>query len=144
MARRRLIVLAEAARLLDVGMVGLPPEVARRSRALTAEEEDQYCLHPLRSLEIARDTGLAYEVLNGIMHHHERMDGCGYPFGLAGHEIPEFARILAIVDAFGQMTQPWPPRQGISATDALAELRSVSGTCFDPLFVAALADATNP
>lgn len=55
----------------------------------------------------------------------------------------EFARILAMADAFGQMTQPWPPRPAISATDALAELRSASGTHFDPLFVAALADAIN-
>lgn len=63
--------------------------------------------------------------------------------GLAGHEIPEFARILAIADAFGQMTQPWLPRPAISATEALAELQSASGTHFDPLFVAALAYAIN-
>jgi len=61
--------------------------------------------------------------------------------GLAGHEIPEFARILAVADAFGQMTQPRLPRPAISAAEALAELQSASGTHFDPLLVAALGDA---
>ncbi len=139
--RGRLAALREAARLLDVGLAGLPLEVARRSRELTAEEEGEFRLHPLRSLEIAREANLPYEALNGIMHHHERIDGRGYPMGLAGHEIPEFARIVAIADAFGQMTQPWLPRPAISATEALAELKSASGTHFDPLFVAALAYA---
>jgi HD-GYP domain-containing protein (c-di-GMP phosphodiesterase class II) len=143
MGRRRLIALGEAARLLDLGMAGLPPEVVRRSRALTAEEEDDFRLHPLRSLEIAREADVPYEALNGIIHHHERMDGLGYPMGLAGGEIPEFARILAIADTFGRLTRPWPPQQALSAADALAELQSASGSCFDPLFVVALADAIN-
>jgi HD-GYP domain-containing protein (c-di-GMP phosphodiesterase class II) len=141
--RGRLGALREAARLLDVGMAGLPLEVARRSRELTAEEEDEFRLHPLRSLEIVREADMPFEALNGIMHHHERMDGRGYPMGLAGHEIPEFARILAVADDFGQMMQPWLPRPVISAGDALAELRSASGTHFDPIIVAALADAIN-
>jgi hypothetical protein len=62
MGRRRLIALGEAARLLDLGMEGLPSEVVRRSRALTAEEEeDDFRLHPLRSLETARDADVPYE-----------------------------------------------------------------------------------
>jgi response regulator RpfG family c-di-GMP phosphodiesterase len=63
--RSRLGALREAARLLDVGQAGLPLEVARRSRELTAEEEDEFRLHPLRSLEIAGEANLPYEALTG-------------------------------------------------------------------------------
>jgi HD-GYP domain-containing protein (c-di-GMP phosphodiesterase class II) len=143
MGRRRLGALAEAARLLDIGMAGLPLAVARRSRPLTADEEGDYRQHPLRSLQVVRDVGLPYEALNGILHHHERIDGRGFPMGLAGHEIPEFGRILAIADAFGRMTQPGSGRPGISAADALTELQGASGSHFDPLLVTAFTSAAS-
>jgi HD-GYP domain-containing protein (c-di-GMP phosphodiesterase class II) len=110
---------------------------------LTADEEGDYRQHPLRSLQVVRDVGLPYEALNGILHHHERIDGRGYPMGLAGHEIPEFGRILAIADAFGRMTQPGSCRQGISAADALTELQGASGSHFDPLLVTAFTSAAS-
>src|SRR5271166_4874447 len=83
-------------------------------------------LHPMRGLDLARNIPATFEQLNRIMHHHERYNGLGYPMGLTGHEIPEFARILAIADSFGQMTQPRLPRPAISAAEALAELQSAS------------------
>jgi HD-GYP domain-containing protein (c-di-GMP phosphodiesterase class II) len=142
MGRWRLGALAEAARLLDIGMAGLPLAVARRSRPLTADEEAEYRRHPLRSLQIVQGVGLSHEALTGILHHHERIDGRGYPMGLAGQEIPEFARILAVADAFGRMTQPGFSRPGIAAADALAELQTASGSHFDPLLVTAFVGAS--
>jgi HD-GYP domain-containing protein (c-di-GMP phosphodiesterase class II) len=110
--------------------------VARRSSPLTADEEEQYQLHPLRCLDLARDCGMmTFEQLNGIMHHHERHDGSGYPMMLAGAEIPEFARVLAIADAYDCMTRGTDGKAIMSVGDALNELRALTGTHLDPVLV---------
>jgi len=69
------------------------------------------------------------------MHHHERMDGKGYPMGLAGDEIPEFARVIAVADAFDSMTSTRSYRGARSVEAAVAELRKCSGMQFDPMLV---------
>jgi HD-GYP domain-containing protein (c-di-GMP phosphodiesterase class II) len=75
------------------------------------------------------------------MHHHERIDGRGYPMGLAGDEIPEFARVLAVADAFDSMTSNRSYRGARPVEEAVAELRKWSGTQFDPAFVDAFVAA---
>ena len=82
------------------------------------------------------------EALSGIMHHHERMDGCGYPMGLAGEEIPEFARIIAVADAFDSMTSGRSYRSQLSTAEAIAELRKCAGSQFDPVMVDAFTAAS--
>ncbi|MFP4049907.1 MAG: HD-GYP domain-containing protein [Desulfovermiculus sp.] len=72
-----------------------------------------------------------------ILKHHEQWEGQGYPFGLAGEEIPIECRILAITSAFVAMTNGWPYRKAISEQEALDELKKCSGTQFDPQLVAA-------
>jgi HD-GYP domain-containing protein (c-di-GMP phosphodiesterase class II) len=69
------------------------------------------------------------------MHHHERHDGRGYPMGLAGDEIPEFARIIAVADAFDSMTSDRSYRGAKPVEVAVAELRKNAGTQFDPAMV---------
>src|SRR5215469_14474708 len=119
----RLADLADAAKLLDVGLVGLPLHVAQRSRPLHEDEEEEYQRHPLRGLDLARDFGMTLEQLNGIIHHHERYDGLGYPMGLAGDEIPPFARVLAIADAYVRLTGGGSGDAQLSSEVALQELR---------------------
>jgi HD-GYP domain-containing protein (c-di-GMP phosphodiesterase class II) len=75
------------------------------------------------------------------MHHHERIDGRGYPMGLAGDEIPEFARVLAVADAFDSMTSTRSYRGARPVEEAISELRKWSGTQFDPAFVDAFVAA---
>jgi hypothetical protein len=75
------------------------------------------------------------------MHHHERIDGRGYPMGLAGDEIPEFARVLAVADAFDAMTSTRSYRGARPVPEAVAELRKWAGTQFDPAFVDAFVTA---
>ena len=75
------------------------------------------------------------------MHHHERIDGLGYPMGLAGDEIPEFARVLAVADAFDAMTSTRSYRGARTVDEAIAELRRWSGTQFDPAVVDAFVAA---
>ena len=82
----------------------MPTKVLQKTGPLTEEELAAIQLHPMRGLEIVRQIGFLTEALDGIMHHHERMDGKGYPMGLAGDEIPEFARVIAVADAFDSMT----------------------------------------
>jgi len=132
-----------AGMLHDVGKLGVPTQVLQKTGPLTEDEFAAIQLHPMRGLEIVREIGFLYEALNGIMHHHERIDGRGYPMGLAGHEIPEFARVIAVADAFDSMTSTRSYREAKSIDQAIIELRRGAGTQFDPLivqaFVAALA-----
>ena len=132
-----------AGMLHDVGKLGVPTQVLQKTGPLTEDEFATIQLHPMRGLEIVREIGFLYEALNGIMHHHERIDGRGYPMGLAGHEIPEFARVIAVADAFDSMTSTRSYREAKSIDQAIVELRKGAGTQFDPLivqaFIAALA-----
>jgi HD-GYP domain-containing protein (c-di-GMP phosphodiesterase class II) len=81
-----------------------------------------------------RHAGLLEESL-WVRHHHERIDGAGYPDGLAGDKIPLEARILFVADSFEAMTSNRPYRAGMSVEDAVAELRRRAGTQFDPRVV---------
>jgi HD superfamily phosphohydrolase YqeK len=130
-----------AGMLHDVGKLGVPTKVLQKTGQLTEEEYAAIQLHPLRGLEIIREIGFLDEALAGIMHHHERIDGRGYPMGLAGDEIPEFARVLAVADAFDCMTSTRSYRGARSVAEAVAELRRCSRTQFDPAFVDALVAA---
>ncbi len=123
--------------LHDVGKLGVPTQVLQKTGPLTEDEFAAIQLHPMRGLEIVREIGFLYEALNGIMHHHERIDGRGYPMGLAGHEIPEFARVIAVADAFDSMTTTRSYREAKSIEFALDELRKGAGTQFDPRIVEA-------
>jgi hypothetical protein len=131
-----------AGMLHDVGKLGVPTQVLQKAGGLTEEEYAAIQLHPMRGLEIVREIGFLNEALAGIMHHHERIDGKGYPMGFAGHEIPEFARIIAVADAFDSMTSTRSYREAKTITDAIGELRRGKNTQFDALvvdaFIAAL------
>jgi HD-GYP domain-containing protein (c-di-GMP phosphodiesterase class II) len=126
-----------AGMLHDVGKLGVPTQVLQKTGPLTEDEFAAIQLHPMRGLEIVREIGFLFEALNGIMHHHERIDGQGYPMGLAGHEIPEFARVIAVADAFDSMTSTRSYREAKSIDQAVAELRRGAGSQFDPVLVEA-------
>ena len=143
MGAERVEAIRYAGMLHDVGKLGVPTKVLQKTGPLTEEELAAIQLHPMRGLEIVRQIGFLTEALDGIMHHHERMDGKGYPMGLAGDEIPEFARVIAVADAFDSMTSTRSYRGARSVEEAVAELRKCSGMQFDPMlvdaFIAALA-----
>ncbi|WUH97209.1 HD-GYP domain-containing protein [Spirillospora sp. NBC_00431] len=126
-----------AGMLHDVGKLGVPTKVLQKNGPMTEEEFAAIQLHPMRGLEIVREIGFLDEALAGIMHHHEKMNGRGYPMGLAGDEIPEFARVIAVADAFDSMTSTRSYRPARSVDDAVAELRRSMGDHFDPAMVEA-------
>jgi len=126
-----------AGMLHDVGKLGVPTKVLQKTGPLTEEEFAAIQLHPMRGLEIVREIGFLNEALAGIMHHHEKIDGTGYPMGFAGDEIPEFARVIAVADAFDSMTSTRSYREARRISEAIDELRKGAGTQFDPALVEA-------
>jgi hypothetical protein len=141
MRGERVEAIRYAGMLHDVGKLGVPTRVLQKNGKLTEEEYAAIQLHPMRGLDIVREIGFLDEALAGIMHHHERIDGRGYPMGLAGDEIPEFARVLAVADAFDSMTSNRSYRGARPVAEAIAELRKWAGTQFDPAFVDAFVAA---
>jgi HD domain len=131
----RATALGYASVLHDVGKLGLPTRLLQKSGALTLDEYGTVQLHPVRGLEIVREIAFLHEAQAGILHHHERLDGTGYPMGLRGRDIPEFARIIAVADAFDSMTSTRSYRQARTVPEAAAEMRACAGTHFDPRFV---------
>jgi hypothetical protein len=127
--------LTFAGMLHDVGKLGVPTNVLQKTGPLTEEEYAAIQLHPMRGLEIVREIGFLNEALAGIMHHHERIDGRGYPMGFAGDEIPEFARVIAVADAFDSITSTRSYRKARTVEQGVDELRRGAGTQFDPVLV---------
>ncbi len=141
MDERRQEVLRFAGILHDVGKLGVPTRILRKDGPLTPEERRIIELHPEYGHEIVRGIGFLEEVRSAILHHHERMDGRGYPYGLTGTRIPEYARVVAVADAFDAMTSTRSYRRARAVPAALAELRRCAGEQFDPRMVHALDSA---
>nr|WP_079123645.1 HD-GYP domain-containing protein [Streptomyces sp. NBRC 110611] len=139
MPEDRTEVLRFAGTLHDVGKLGVPTRLLRKDGPLTPEERRVIELHPEYGHEIVRGIGFLGEARSAILHHHERLDGRGYPYGLKGHQIPEFARVVAVADAFDAMTSTRSYRRARPVPAALAELRRCAGAQFDPRMVRALA-----
>ncbi|MEU0129464.1 HD-GYP domain-containing protein [Streptomyces sp. NPDC006289] len=141
MEESRMEALRFAGILHDVGKLGVPTRVLRKDGPLTPEERRVIELHPEYGHEIVRGIGFLDEARAAILHHHERLDGSGYPYGLTGDEIPEFARVVAVADAFDAMTSTRSYRRGRPVPAAVDELRRCAGSQFDPRMVRALAHA---
>ena len=100
--------------LHDVGKIGIPDQILRKPAKLTAEEHGAVQQHVALGQMIVRDLPHLDLVRAGIRFHHERWDGNGYLDRLAGEQIPQIARLLAVADAFSAMTTTRPYRKGVS------------------------------
>jgi HD-GYP domain-containing protein (c-di-GMP phosphodiesterase class II) len=122
----------------DLGKAGVSRFILNKPDKLTEEEFAEIKEHPpLGSMMIISEIEALQQLVPIVRHHHERWDGKGYPDGLAGHDIPLEARILAVVDAFDAMTHERSYRKALSREEALAELQRGAGTQFDPAVVEA-------
>jgi len=126
-----------AGELHDIGMVTIPE--AAEPRKFGCEEFRRVSRHSDLSYELLKPILASQAALMAIRHHHERMNGTGYPAGLSGQNIPLPARMMAVADAYDAMTHDRPHRSAMSATKAMAELRRCTPEGFDPECVAALA-----
>ena len=121
-----------AGTLHDVGKIGVPDSVLKKTDRLTDEEFELIKLHPVLGEKIVSRIPELAEALPGVRSHHERWDGAGYPDALAHASIPLVARILAIADTYDAMTSDRPYRKGMPMEKALSIISSEIGTQFDP------------
>jgi len=141
LSQSRITALQYAGILHDIGKVGVSTTLLQKSGRLSEDEFQQVWLHPVRGHEIIKDIEFLREALVGILHHHERLDGRGYPMGLKGEEIPYFARVIAVADAFDSMTSTRSYRNARTVPEALDEIIQCRGSQFDPVMVDALVHA---
>lgn len=115
--------LAVGCMLMDVGKLRLDPKLLNATRTLSEDETNSVREHVSHGIEIVQDSGLMnQDILDIVAHHHERWDGSGYPEGMAGTEIPSFARIAAIVDTYDAVTSNRSHAPAISPSNAIKML----------------------
>ncbi|MBI3664390.1 MAG: HD-GYP domain-containing protein [Acidobacteria bacterium] len=127
--------LEVASILHDIGKVGVPDAILNKPGKLTPEERELINKHSEYGWAILRPIPGFERVSLFVLHHHERIDGKGYPAGLKSEEIPLGARIVAVVDAFDAMVSDRAYRKGLPPEEALRRLRVDSGTQFDSVIV---------
>ncbi|MFA6045073.1 MAG: HD-GYP domain-containing protein [Phycisphaerales bacterium] len=123
----------------DVGKIGVPEAVLTKPGRLNDEEFAQIKKHPEIGHRILRDIPLLRDILPGVLHHHERVDGRGYPAGLAGEGIPLMARIISVADTFDAMSSNRSYRSAMTREKVLAEIARSAGTQLDPQIAALIA-----
>lgn len=131
MADEDIEVLRLSAVLHDIGKIGVEDRILRKEAPFDAEETKSMRMHPQFGAEILQHIPHLKDIMPGMLHHHERVDGLGYPAGLKDEAIPLTARIISVADAYDAMTSTRPYRKGLPPKDALAELKKWAGRQFD-------------
>lgn len=124
--------------LHDVGKIGVDDDVLKKAGKLTPEEYQRVQKHPEIGVTILRDLRKLRHILPVVLHHHERLDGQGYPYRLEGETIPKEARILAVADSFDAMSSSRPYRKRLSPLQIDEIFRKGRGVQWDPEVVDAL------
>jgi HD-GYP domain-containing protein (c-di-GMP phosphodiesterase class II) len=120
-----------AALLHDVGKIGVPDAILKKTAPLTPEERSVINRHPEYSWSILRLFSGLEEASLYALHHHENVDGSGYPAGLRENDIPLASRIVSVIDAYDAMVSNRCYRKGLSQAEAIRRLVASSGTQFD-------------
>ena len=124
-------ILEFSALLHDVGKIGVPGEILRKPGPLTDDEWAVIRQHPVGSAAIVSEVGQLSEVATIVRHHHERIDGSGYPDGLCSDAIPHLARVITVADAYEAMTSDRAYRPAYSASQARKAIQDNLGRQFD-------------
>lgn len=123
--------------LHDLGKLAISDNILLKQGPLDPEEFDLIRQHPRIGYEILKDASYFKNAIEISLYHHERYSGGGYPYGLAGEDIPLLARICSVADAFQAMVDDRSYRKGLPVEEAVAEIIRCSGTQFDPVVVQA-------
>jgi len=124
--------------LHDIGKIGVPESILWKPGRLDPEEQKIMAIHPVKSAQMIEEFEHFERIRLWVRHHHEHLDGSGYPDGLAGENIPIGARAVLVADAYDAMTSDRPYRKSLGYERAAQELRKFSGKQFDPQMVDAL------
>ncbi|MCR4401233.1 MAG: HD-GYP domain-containing protein [Firmicutes bacterium] len=122
----------------DIGKIGVPKAYLLKAGKLTEAEMAEIRKHPGLSYEIVSEVPGLIHIAQIVLHHHERLDGRGYPDRLAGDEIPLGSRILCVADSLDAMVTERAYRPPLPISAAIDELQRCAGTQFDPVIVEAL------
>jgi HD-GYP domain-containing protein (c-di-GMP phosphodiesterase class II) len=133
--------LESAAFMHDLGKIGVPESILVKPGRLTPEEFEEVKKHPLSTDEILEPINLDQYIVDAAVQHHERLNGSGYPLGLAGNAISHFARIIAVADVFDALTSTRHYREATAVEDALTILYEGIDTDYDRNVVFALVSA---
>jgi HD-GYP domain-containing protein (c-di-GMP phosphodiesterase class II) len=144
MTATELRVLARAGLLHDVGKLGIPDAILHKQGPLTDEEWVVMKTHPEIGLKILKRCGHFHRELLAVLYHHERIDGGGYPHGLAGDAIPIEARVIAVADTYDVLTSDRPYRKARSQGEAITTVQRAAGTHLDARIVHALLRTVRP
>jgi HD-GYP domain-containing protein (c-di-GMP phosphodiesterase class II) len=129
-----------AATLHDIGKVGIPDSILKKEGPLDPDEWKIMERHPEYGWAITHEIMGMERVSLYILHHHEMINGKGYPAGLKGEAIPVGSRIITILDCFDAMTHDRPYRKALTLEQAVGELKKFSNVQFDPMLVNLFAD----
>lgn len=140
LSREQANALTLATRLHDIGKIGVPGSILGKKERLSPAELDIIRRHPDMGTRILQEAEEIHDLISAILYHHERWDGCGYPEGLKGDEIPVTARVVGILDAYRAMRFDRPYRKALSLHTIIAELNDAAGTQFDPELVEVFVD----
>lgn len=136
--RDQLIDLGVAALMHDVGMVTLPPDIFSKGQ-LTDADKQALNQHPLKGNEILRQQGDSFDWVSDVaLQEHEREDGSGYPNGLKGNAIHQYAKIVGLADMYAGLTRSRPERRGLLPFEAVKEILQTHKTKFDPRMIRVL------
>jgi len=127
--------LKAASVLHDIGKLAVPEHIISKPGRLTPEEFEKMKIHPIVGAEILEQVHFPYPVVPIVRAHHEKWDGSGYPYGLAGEAIPIGARILTAVDCLDALASDRQYRKALPLDEAMAKVASEAGTSFDPKIV---------
>jgi len=140
---RQADVIHIAGHLHDIGKIGVPDSVLKKTGAFTEQDWEWMRRHPeigakiVSPVKFFKSNGGVWEM---VLHHHERYDGAGYPARLQGSDIPIGARIIAVADTFSALTQDRPYKKGRGFDEAVEEIQKHSGTQLDPVVVGVFAE----
>jgi HD-GYP domain-containing protein (c-di-GMP phosphodiesterase class II) len=117
--------------LHDIGKIGIDESVLRKKGKLTDQERDCIKTHPSIGAGILNEIKQMHDIVPGVLCHHERIDGRGYPNGLTGDEIPLMGKVIGLADSFDAMTSDRVYRPAMTIEEAIAEIEKGLGTQFD-------------
>ena len=127
----------------DVGKIGISDTILLKKGKLTDQEYSEIKNHPIIGKNILSNAAIFSDILPIVTYHHERYDGKGYPEGLSDKDIPLLARIVAVADAFDAMTSKRSYRAELDLNYVKNEIKSKSGTQFDPVVATTFLDVIN-
>ena len=122
-----------SAMLHDIGKIGIPESILQKHSSLTDMEREFIYRHPVLGANILKPIKKLKDIIPGILHHHEKYNGSGYPDRLSADNIPLYAKVICVADSFDAMTSNRPYRKAFSHEESVQEIEKCIGSQFDPV-----------